>query len=293
MRKFILGTDWWDDCDDVMAVRLLTRAIRNGEAQLLGVGINACMEYSVASLKGFLNADKVFDIPIGIDLEADDFGGQPSYQKRLAETFGAGIQNTDAEDGVRLYRRILAAAEEKIEILEIGFLQIVANLLNSQADDISEKSGLQLVSEKVSKFWVMAGNWSADGEIENNFCRNNRSRVAANIFCKLCPVPVTFLGFEIGNRVITGGQLDRSDHLYQVLSDHGSSGGRCSWDPMLVLMALIGDEKKAGYETVRGKASVDPQNGRNYFVRSSDGSHQFVIKKHDNHFYEEQINRLL
>ena len=91
MRKFILGTDWWDDCDDVMAVRLLTRAIRNGEAQLLGVGINACMEYSVASLKGFLNADKVFDIPIGIDLEADDFGGQPSYQKRLAETFGAGI----------------------------------------------------------------------------------------------------------------------------------------------------------------------------------------------------------
>ena len=293
MRKFILGTDWWDDSDDAVAVRLLTRAVRNGKAQLLGIGINACMEHSVAALSGFLNADKVFDVPLGIDLAATDFGGHPAYQKRLAENFGKGINNTDAEDGVRLYRRLLASADEKIEIMEIGFLQIVANLLESEADDISEKTGLQLVSEKVSKFWVMAGKWSEDGGLENNFARNDRSRIAADTFCRLCPVPITFLGFEIGCGVTTGGHLEHSDHLYGVLSDNGVSGGGYSWDPMLVFMALTGDEEKAGYETVTGTASVDPKTGKNYFVRSADGNHRFVIKKHENRFYAEQIDRLL
>ena len=78
-----------------------------------------------------------------------------------------------------------------------------------------------------------------------------------------------------------------------MLSDNGVSGGGYSWDPMLVFMALTGDEEKAGYETVTGTASVDPKTGRNYFVRSGDGNHRFVIKKHENRFYAEQIDRLL
>lgn len=54
MRKFILGTDWWTDCDDAMAVRLLANAVLSKKAELLGVGINACMEYSTALLNRFL-----------------------------------------------------------------------------------------------------------------------------------------------------------------------------------------------------------------------------------------------
>jgi len=54
MRNMILGTDWWTDCDDAVAVRLVCRAVKEQKIRLLGVGINACMEYSVASLKGFL-----------------------------------------------------------------------------------------------------------------------------------------------------------------------------------------------------------------------------------------------
>lgn len=143
------------------------------------------------------------------------------------------------------------------------------------------------------RVWVMAGKWDADGGRENNFCRNTRSRIAGRDFCELCPVPVTFLGREVGYGVITGNHLDHNDHLYTVLSDHGSINGRHSWDPMLVLMGLIGDEEKAGYETVTGTASLDHITGKNYFVRNDSGKHKFVIKKHENRFYEEQINRLL
>ena len=97
---------------------------------------------------------------------------------------------------------------------------------------------------------------------ENNFCRNARSRLAGSELCGLCPVPITFLGFEVGFGVISGDKLDHSDVLYRVLVDHGSAAGRHSWDPMTVVLALIGDEEKAGYDTVVGYASVDPESGK-------------------------------
>ncbi len=290
MRRFILGTDWWTDCDDAVAMRLLTKAHNSGEIQLLGIIINACMEYSAASLDGFLALDGCRDIPIGIDVSATDFGGRPPYQKRLSASSARYFKNEDAEDGVRLYRRLLADADGKVELIDIGFLQVVSALLLSEGDDISPKSGIELFREKVSKCWVMAGKWDKDGERENNFCRNERASRAANAFCELCPVPITFLGFEVGVDVISGGAAAESDHLHMALADHGCPNGRSSWDPMLALMALIGDEGEAGYDLARGRAHVDAEDGSNYFSKSESGNHAYVIKKFENKYYEDAIN---
>ena len=293
MRNFILGTDWWDDCDDAVALRLLTRHIKEQRINLQGVVINACMEHSVASLKGFLLADGVSGVPVGIDRDATDFGGIQPYQRRLAEAYCPDVTNDDGEDPVRLYRRLLAESDGRVEIAEIGFLQVIAAVLESGADDISPKSGVELFEEKVAKVWVMAGKWDEEGGLENNFWRNARSRVGAATFCRMCPVPVTFLGFEVGEGVISGSRLDHADHLYDVLVDHGSQDGRHSWDPMLILMALIGDEAQAGYDTVAGYASVDPETGRNYFAKDPAGPHRFVVKKFENSYYENAIDRFI
>ncbi len=160
MRKLIWGTDWWTDCDDAVALRLLARAHLAGEIELLGVGINACMEYSVSSLKGFLLAEGVENIPLGIDRAATNFGtwgGEFLYQRHLTEAFCLDGSNADAEDAVRLYRRLLAERAEKVEIVEIGYLQAIAAVLASGADDRSPLSGVELFRQKVSKVWVMAG----------------------------------------------------------------------------------------------------------------------------------------
>lgn len=293
MRQIIFGTDWWTDCDDAVALRLLTRYAKQEKIKLLGIAINACMEHSVASLKGFLEADGMKNVPLGIDLSATDFGGTPSYQKNLAARLCPSGSNADAEDAVRLYRRLLANATGMVELAEVGFLQVVTALLESGADDLSPLNGIELVKKKVSKIWVMAGKWDADGEKEHNFCLNPRTRAAGKAFCELCPVPVTFLGWEVGHTVITGGELDHDDHLYGVLCDHGSHNGRSSWDPMLMLMALIGDEREAGYDVVTGYASVDTEDGANHFVIDPKGMHRFVVKHYTDHYYEQQINRLL
>lgn len=40
MRKFILGTDWWTDCDDVVALRILARAHKNKQNAFYENAIN-------------------------------------------------------------------------------------------------------------------------------------------------------------------------------------------------------------------------------------------------------------
>lgn len=288
MRKFILGTDWWTDCDDAVALRILARAHKKREIALLGIGINGCMEHSVASVDAFLSFEKVNDIPLGIDAEADDFGGNPPYQARLAAF--SEKKNTDAEDAVRLYRRLLEEAEEKIEIIEIGYPQVLSKLLKSEGDEISDHTGYELVKNKVSKMWVMAGKWDENPGRENNFARNERSRKAGNIFCESCPVPVTFLGWEVGFDVISGGELEETDILHKVMCDHGSGNGRSSWDPMLIVLALVGDEEKAGYSITRGTARVNAETGENTFEKNPGGNHVFVTKIKENNFYKNQIN---
>lgn len=291
MRKFIFGTDWWTDCDDLAAMRILLRAHKNGEIRLLGVGINACMDLSVASVDGFINLEGIKDIPLGIDLKATDFEGTHlKYQKNLAPFAVKYKKNEEAEDAVRLYRRLLAESDGNVEIVEVGFLQVFSELLMSEGDDISPETGLSLVEKKVKKVWVMAGKWDEEGGLEHNFCNNFRSRAGGETFCRMCPVPVTFLGFEIGIQVVTGDKLSHDDFLYRGFYEHGSENGRFSWDPMTALMAVMGDEEKAGYDTVTGTARLDPETGKNYFTKDENGLHRYVKMKFPPKYYSDMIN---
>ena len=290
MRSFILGTDWCTDCDDAVAMRVICRAHKAGEIKLLGIGINTCVDVSVSSLYGFLATEGVTDVAVGIDkksAEARNF--EPKYQPRLA-TYAPDKANEDAEDAVRMYRRLIANSPTRVEILEIGFTQVIAGALMSQPDDISPLSGIELFRQKVAKVWMMAGKWDEEGGKEYNFCCHQLTSTNATTFCDNCPIPVTFLGWEIGNTVISGNELADGDVLKQVLIDHGSPNGRSSWDPMLVLLAIIGDEKAAGYSVTRGRARVEAADGSNYFTENAAGPHQFVTKLFEDSYYQKQIN---
>ena len=284
MRNFILGTDWWTDCDDAVAVRLLCRAHRRGEIRFLGAGINACMDKSVASLSAFMTAEGCAEIPVGIDRVATDYGGRPPYQARLA-ALPHTQEDATAEDAAELYIRLLrecAARGECAEIVEIGFMQVIAEVIRREP---------ALFAETVSRVWMMAGKWDEDGGREHNFCKTERTRVPSAYFCEHCPVPVTYLGWEVGASVRVGGKLPEGDVLKQVLIDHGSAGGRSAWDPMTVFLALTGDAQKAGYRTVRGHASVEADTGKNHFVPDEGGRQEYVVKVMDDEWYRELLDK--
>ena len=290
MRHLLLGTDWGEDCDDAVAVRLLVRKHKMGEIDLCGIGINTRFDASVPSLIAFLEREGV-SVPVGIDHDCPELHGRITYQKRLA-AYRPDVTNDHAENAVRLYRRLLAEAQEPVEIMEIGFLQVIAAALLSSGDDISPKTGRELFCEKVAHVWIMGGRWDMDGGKEYNFSRDASACRAAAELVANCPVPITFLGWEVGATVITGGGLPEGDALGDVLRDYGSPKGRMSWDPMLVHLAVIGDPTQAGYTTVCGTATVDPATGVNHFT-VGEGSHRYVVKDREDCCYATAIDEII
>ena len=292
-RPFILGTDWWTDVDDAVAVRVFARAHKAGAIDIKGVVINACMEYSCASLDAFLCNEGLTDMPIGIDLSAVHYGGKPPYQERMAVS-GRFRSNGDCDDAARLYRKILAETEA-VEMAEIGYCTALYKLITSPPDDVSPMSGYELLEKKVRRMWVMAGKWDEpDGGYENNLCRTKENMRAASGFYAKCPVPVTFLGYEIGVSVLTGDVLKGADDmLARALYDHGSENGRPSWDPMLALLAVAGDAGKAGYREARGTAAIDPEDGKNKWIGDENGRHGYVVKLKPDDYYKNEINGII
>ena len=74
------------------------------------------------------------------------------------------------------------------------------------------------------------------------------------------------------------------------MEDYGAAKGRNSWDPMLVELAMMQDIEKAGYDLVRGYASVDPVSGENHFSVDPEGPHGYVVKKLLDEDYARRIN---
>ena len=290
-RTILLGTDWWTDCDDIAAVRIACRAHRKMLWNLAGVVIDACMEYSAPSLSAFMTAEGCGDIPVALDRAGTDFTGNLSpYQKHLAERWPHRIASNDnAEEPLPMLKRILSAAEdEKVEFIEIGFPQVWAALLR-------DPEGMDLVRRKVKKMWMMAGRFDENGAgIEHNIANNARSREAAAYLFAHFPKPITFLGWEIGHDVISGGDPDNGgDPLVQAFRDHGSPNGRSSWDPMTILLALADDPARAGYSLRRGHVSADPVTGENRTIPDPDGPHAYVVREKPVAWYEAELARWL
>lgn len=285
-RSIILGTDWWTDCDDVAAVRIACRAARAGLWNLKGIVLNACMPDSVASLNAFCTSEKMGNLPLGIDRSAVEYGGNPPYQTVLASLPHTLDGNHAAEDGLELYLRLLSEADGPVELLEIGYPQVLAALC-------ADPQGYRFLAEKVSCLWMMAGNWQNDGVgVENNIARGPMSRRAAAYLFEHCPCPIVLLGWEVGASVISGTPEtvpDPSDPLRMAFLAHGSRNGRSSWDPMLVLLALTGDIGKAGYAIRRGYASADPETGENRFRYADDGPHGYVVKTMPDPWYADAL----
>ncbi len=290
MRNFILGTDWGEDCDDAVAVRVLTRSHKAGKISFLGVGINTHTPDAAPSLYRFLERENCI-IPIGVDKNCPKKDWANRYQPRLAAETDK--KDSDFEDAVRVYRRLICQADGKVEIVEIGFLQVLAAAILSEADDISPKSGLELFKEKVEKVWIMGGKWSEQGGKEFNFSYTPFACEAASIVLEKCPSEITLLGWEIGSMVITGNTLNKDDYLYRVLNDHGCPEGRESWDPMTAMLAVIGDEEKAGYDIVKCRVSVDAGSGANYYILDESSSCKFVVKKFEDSYYTDMINKVI
>ena len=293
-RDVIFGTDWYTDCDDCVAARVLARLSKQGMVNVLGVAVNACNRYTASSLGAFLESEGLGDIEIGIDTKSNKSIGIPTYHMRLSKMPSKYRKNSDCIAAVSLYRKCLAGARGRVDIIEVGFLQVLEQLLKSEPDEYSPLGGTELVKQKAGRLWSMAGDFSKpQGGKEYNLCGTGAAKKGAAYVFDNWPGEIIMLGFEVGEKVITGSKLPQDDILALALKDHLHPQGRSSWDPMTVLLACTGNEEKAGYSTVTGTMRVDPDSGANYFTRDPGGRHKYVVKLHGDEWYAGRIDAII
>lgn len=298
LREIIVDTDWMEDVDDVLAIRVLAWGVQTRKINLIGAVLDAIDETSVSSLSKMLDYEGLGYVEIGADKQAVRQNRYPEkdYHNTIIDNWSYGKYSTanDVEDCVTFYRRKLVQASGKVDIVSLGFLNALSKLLDSEADAFSNMIGRELVEQKVGTIWVMGGRYPTDSSREFNFGHDELARQSVHNFCEKCPVPVVYLGYEVGDSVLSGSTIDENDLIYKCLSAYGvEQTGRKSWDPMTALLAVRGGAIRSGYGEVRGTNSVNSSTGVNTFTNSASGKDVYVVKHHTDDWYESELNRIL
>ena len=296
--NIILDTDIGMDCDDAAALGVLIKAQNEGKCVIRAITAATAREGAVSCVRSILNYYGAPEPVLGklksTFLKCDYVN---YYSKAAMDKFGF---PDDADDAVKVLRKTLADSTDKITLITIGPLTNIADLLGSGADEISPLSGAELMREKVSKVYVMAGSFAgnyADGKAfrEWNVLQDIES---ARRFCELCPVETLFLPHEVGNKIFTD-QLGSDNPITFCMRTFCEEWAkkpadgfrRESWDPVTCMIALNENDEKFVYSDY-GKIAVEPD-GTTVFTPDPNGKDRYVSVKSDLAAIESELNGIL
>lgn len=249
----IFDTDMDTDCDDAGALGLLLNFVKNGKAELLGIIADTPTEYAAPCCEAICDWYGI-NAPIGAVSEekyADDlrFAEYRTHRNGIEECkyYNAvlakrvGKTDKDYESASIMYRKLLENSQDKsVIVVCVGLLTAVSELFETEGDDISPLSGIELFGRKVKRV-VSMGNAQYPEMNDKNF-NYRMDRVGTKSFFLKCPVPV-FVCPE-GTRVITGYSFTKEfpkDHPLRLAYEKfmgGENRGRSSWDLITLLFAL-------------------------------------------------------
>lgn len=151
-----------------------------------------------------------------------------------------GKVDADYPSSARVYRELLAAAEDKsVTVVVVGLLTALDQLFLTEGDELSPLSGVELFEKKVIRVVSMGrAYYPVSYSVSFNYKMDPVG--AENVF-KKCPVPIYVS--DAGGDIIVGASYTVSmpaDHpvrmCYEVLQ--GKNKGRSSWDLIAVLYAM-------------------------------------------------------
>ncbi|MCF8364060.1 MAG: nucleoside hydrolase [Prolixibacteraceae bacterium] len=275
--KVIIDTDIDSDVDDVGALAMLYNLHNAGEIELIGVIVTSDDPYAPVCADALNTFYGLPEIPVGFLKDQPSLTNHSRYTKIIAEEFSSGTESwKDAEDAVRLYRKLLARhPDESVVIVTVGHLSSLQGLLQSGPDRISELDGKDLVNEKVQE-WICMGGHFPEGK-EANFYRPDPG---STVYCvNNWEKDVVFCGWEVGNPLITGGtrlkgNLEPGHPVYRAYELYNGFAGRQSWDQIAVLQLV--DESRQYFSYVTGTCKVNPD-GSNSWVGDQSGKHRYLV----------------
>ena len=208
----VIDTDLFSSAADVGALATAFGLQLRGEARVLAIGVNSRTSRPavatdswrcVAAITQFYGSGSV---PIGTALPND--GTEVSIPDFVGPCASLAASSTPAPaSAVEVFRRALAGqADGTVVMVEIGYLQNLAALLDSLPDAISPLGGRDLVAAKVRQLVVMGGGYpSRPGE--NNLVGDP---AAAAHVASAWPTKLVWSGYEVGDLVHVGDTLATS-----------------------------------------------------------------------------------
>jgi inosine-uridine nucleoside N-ribohydrolase len=281
--KIIFDTDLGPDYDDVGALAILHAMADSGKAEILATVASNKHELVVPSIEVINTYFGRPGIPLGAPKsDGANMGSSQHLADSIVAKYPHKLNSTsEAEDAVAVYRKTLSSQpDESVTIVTVGFLTNLSNLLNSQADNISDLTGTELVKKKVKLLVSMAGGFPSGREFNIHIDASSSKNV-----CENWPGKIIFTGFEIGSKIFTGLRLINSDVMNSPVKDvfrisipmsPGDRNGRMSWDETAVLIGVYGTDEF--FDTVQGKIIINAD-GSNTWEDSPAGKHYYVKMK--------------
>jgi inosine-uridine nucleoside N-ribohydrolase len=284
----ILDTDIGSSTDDLFALQSLYRCHQAKTCNFIGVIVDRMGENNAAITDVMNTYYGMGDLPIGLErngikepkvwidyaeLPADTNADGSEMFKRTVKDYSKVL------DGYKLYRKLLAEQpDHSVNIVSIGFVTTLANLLNSKADDYSNLSGVELVKAKVKTLYVMGGVFGDAVEPDYNFTQAIDFSLD---FFKLWPVevPRVFSPGEVGDgieyvpeQVIEDISWTDTHPIKQVYMNNECHTGQKMWDVMAVLNAVQGDSLFQFSDN--GRVSID-EKGITPFTKDAKGNDRY------------------
>lgn len=254
--QIIIDTDIGSSTDDLFALQAAFDCIDGGECELLGIVVDRVGEdyaavadvmathYGHGDIAIASARQGAADPTVWIDYcdmhRAADSHGEPIFRRSISDY-------TALPDGYKLYRRLLSGAPDaSVNICSIGFVNCIADLLESEADEYSDLSGEALVRAKVKCLYIMAGAFSDVSSPDYNFaqCMDYSRRMMQQ-----WPgdVDVIFCPTEVGDKLNYQPEQVKADYGDEVVNpikyvyDHYTiDDGQRMWDYITLISAVEG-----------------------------------------------------
>ena len=279
-QRVILDTDIDSDVDDVGALAMLLNLHKEGCVNLLGVITTSDDPYAPVCESSINNWYGYPDLPVGFNMGQPSLVNHSRYTQFIANEFPPKISSWhEAAESTTLYRRLLDQSPDgSVTLITIGHLSSLQKLLQSPGDQISALDGVALFRKKIKR-WICMGGQFPNGK-EANFSRPDP---LSTIYCiNHCDKEIIFCGWEVGNKVITGGinlrnRLNPHHPVYRAYELYNHFAGRQSWDQIAILQLTAKADQLFSYST-NGCCLVTPD-GSNQWTTMKCGNQRYVILK--------------
>ncbi len=305
-NKILLDTDFGGDADDLGALAILHNLYNEHKCDIVGIMCYNVDKDAIAAIDAVNQYYGSSNISLGIRNRT--YHPNPKgYCTILATTFAHTLTNDDVPLCTDQYRKILSnSPDSSIVLVTLGPLDNIKDLICSKPDKNSQLTGIELMAKKI-KFISMMGGGYPQIDSEWNFWGNNAG-IARYVIEQLSGrIPITIVGYEVGQGVKIGHEFNTLPHTnplypgFLYFSEHadwmkqyfkGEILDNACYDQITLMHGIYGD-KHIGWEIISGWRCAVADNSATQWTIDPQSPHKFMKLSKDTLTLKNEVLQLM